>query len=538
MAVSALDYLRAMSQPERPAAALTRTSETNLGSALRDGPPHGAGPLRRTLPLGPAEPDEAAISFALERERVLRRSEHSAAVHRLGIAVSIGIPLWFGSLGVDLWAVKVTSASNLSDFVAIRLAGTLAGIAVLWRLRRQPEPSQRMLTFLDVGIFTFICTLGSLLILAFGGITSPYSTGLIVILATRGATTLAPWRRGVWMFGIPVLSFPVVILVAAAVDARIRAQLADPFELSMFVMFLLFLGMTWLLLTLGGNFTWRLSREALETRNIGRYKLERRLGRGGMGEVWAAYDLALKHRVALKTVSGHRPGSSALARLEREARALAELTHPNTVRVFDYGVTDDGLWYYTMELLNGENLHDLVTRAGPLPLERLVRIGRQVLRALGEAHSKGIIHRDIKPENVFVAELGGEPDIAKLLDFGIAKATLGSDAALTVTGAIAGTPAYMPPEVLLGRAADARSDIYSFGATLYFAASGKLPFADQAQQLGLLAARLEGAPPLSEASRLPVSPVLERIIERCMAKQPDDRYASTHALLEALSDLG
>jgi hypothetical protein len=524
-----------MSQPGQPATALTRTSETNL--ALQNGPLAGAGPLRRTLPLGPAEPDEDAVSFALERERVLRRSEHSAAVHRLAIAVTIGIPLWFSSLGVDIWAVDVTSGSNLSDFVAIRLAGTLAGGVVLWRLRRQPEPSPRVLWLLDVGIFTFVCTLGSLLILSFGGITSPYSTGLIVILATRGATTLAPWRRGVWMFGIPVLSFPIVILVAACVDARIRAQLENPVELSMFVMFLLFLGMTWLLLTLGGNFTWRLSREALETRNIGRYKLERRLGRGGMGEVWAAYDLALKHRVALKTVSGHRPGSSALARLEREARALAELTHPNTVRVFDYGVTDDGLWYYTMELLAGENLHDLVTRAGPLPLERLLHIGRQVLRALGEAHSKGIIHRDIKPENVFVAELGGEPDIAKLLDFGIAKATLGSDATLTVTGAIAGTPAYMPPEVLLGHSADARSDIYCFGATLYFAASGKLPFGEQTQ-LGLLTARLESDPPrLSEASRLPVSPLLERIIERCMAKQPSERYASTHALLEALAEV-
>src|SRR6185295_9030078 len=130
-----------------------------------------------------------------------------------------------------------------------------------------------------------------------------------------------------------------------------------------------------------------------------------------------------------------------------------------TVRVFDYGVTDDGLWYYAMELLQGDSLHDLVARVGPLPLDRLLYIGRQVLRALGEAHGKGIIHRDIKPENVFVAELGGERDIVKLLDFGIAKAIAGDDAVLTVTGAIAGTPAYMPPEVLLGHSADARSDI-------------------------------------------------------------------------------
>src|SRR5690606_13299995 len=145
---------------------------------------------------------------------------------------------------------------------------------------------------------------------------------------------------------------------------------------------------------------------------------------------------ALKHRVALKTVSGHRPGSSALVRLEREVRALAELTHPNTVRIFDYGVTDDGPRYYAMELLQGGNLRDLVAREGPLPTPRLVHLARQFLRALGEAHGKGIIHRDIKPENVFVAQLGGESDIAKLLDFGIAKAAFG-DVTLTHTGWIA-----------------------------------------------------------------------------------------------------
>jgi serine/threonine-protein kinase len=254
---------------------------------------------------------------------------------------------------------------------------------------------------MDVGIFTFISVLGGLLILSSGGITSPYCTGLIVILVSRGATTLAPWRRGVWMFGIPALAFPSLLGFAALVDEQIAAQFNDPIEFSKIVMFWTFMAMTWLLLTLGGDFAWRLRREVLETRNIGRYKLERRIGCGGMGDVWAAYDLALKHRVALKTVSGRRQGSSALLRFEREARALAELTHPNTVRVFDYGVTDDGLWYYAMELLEGENLHDLVMRSGPLSVQRLVHIGRQVLRALGVAHAKGIIHRDIKPENVF-----------------------------------------------------------------------------------------------------------------------------------------
>jgi serine/threonine-protein kinase len=160
-----------------------------------------------------------------------------------------------------------------------------------------------------------------------------------------------------------------------------------------------------------------------------------------------------------------------------------------------------------------------------------------VLRALGEAHAKGIIHRDIKPENVFVAELGGEQDIAKLLDFGIAKATVSGDATLTNTGGITGTPAYMPPEVILGRPADARSDIYCVGATLYFAACARLPF-DEATPMGLLAAHLNSEPPpLSQSGREPLPPTFEGIVYRCMAKDPEHRYPSTQAVLEALQQV-
>ncbi|HTV20982.1 MAG TPA: serine/threonine-protein kinase, partial [Polyangiaceae bacterium] len=420
--------------------ASTRTSEIRpiaaLGAGSRDerSPSRSEHTSTRTLPLEPRDPDAAAIDFARERERVLSRAEHVAAGRRLAKALRVGIPLWLGSFVMDAYVLHFASMADPRQIVAIRLAGALAAFGVLWRLGRPTPPSPRQLWLLDVGIFTLASVMGTLLALSFGGITSPYATGIIVILVARGATLLAPWRSAALSLGIPALAFPLVALVAACFDARIAAQFVDPAQLGVFLIFLCFMGMAWLHLTQGADFAWRLRREAIETRNIGRYKLERRLGGGGMGDVWAAYDLALKHRVALKTVSGHRPGSSALARLEREARALAELAHPNTVRVFDYGVTDDGLWYYAMELLHGENLRERVVRAGPLSAERLLHVGRQVLRALGEAHAKGIVHRDIKPENVFVAELGGESDVAKLLDFGIAKANLSDEATLTHTG--------------------------------------------------------------------------------------------------------
>jgi serine/threonine-protein kinase len=156
-----------------------------------------------------------------------------------------------------------------------------------------------------------------------------------------------------------------------------------------------------------------------------------------------------------------------------------------------------------------------------------------VLLALAEAHAKGIIHRDVKPENVFIAHIGGEVDVVKLLDFGVARTS--SDTKLTITGFVAGTPAYMAPELVLGQLADVRSDLYSFGATLYFALTGRLPFPER-DPSALFAAHLERAPePISLLSPTPIPPHLERAVQCCMAKDPAERYPSAQALLQALS---
>jgi serine/threonine-protein kinase len=205
------------------------------------------------------------------------------------------------------------------------------------------------------------------------------------------------------------------------------------------------------------------------------------------------------------------------------------------VRVYDYGVTDDGLWYYAMELLQGQTLHELVSREGPLSIERLLPIARQVLRALGEAHAKGIIHRDIKPENVFVTRPSGEADVVKLLDFGIARSR--GDTQLTNTGFVAGTPAYMAPETILGQPAGVRSDIYSFGATLYYALTARRPFPEEDSRALLAAHVSRPIDPVSSIAPAPIPAALERVVERCMAKDPAERYPSTRALLDALSTI-
>jgi eukaryotic-like serine/threonine-protein kinase len=488
--------------------------------------------LETSSSLGTA--DQAAISFARERERVLQRSEHTASVQRLRRALGIGLIVWLATVPYDIWITRFTGEGDLTAFLILRVAGVILILSGIWRSSRLPELSAAELWWCDVVVFTGGSILLSLMTIPFRGIASPYASAIIAVLVGRGATMLAPWRRGIWLFGFPALAYPLTIFIASRFDARLEAQLADRLALGQFISILWLILECWAMLTVGGHFAWRLRREALETRNIGRYKLERRLGSGGMAEVWAAFDVVLSQRVALKTVSGQQRNPIVLERLEREVRALAELTHPNTVRVLDYGVTDDGLWYYAMELLHGENLRDLVIREGPMPAARLLPIARQVLRALGEAHGKGIIHRDIKPENVFVAELGGESDVVKLLDFGIAKATFGRDVTLTNTGFVAGTPAYMAPELMLGHPADVRSDLYSFGATLYFALTGALPF-PELEPAAVLAAHLNSEPPpLSNPAGQDIPPALERAVLRCMAKDPAERPASTRALLDEL----
>jgi tRNA A-37 threonylcarbamoyl transferase component Bud32 len=485
----------------------------------------------------PAAEDRAVQSFTLERQRALERCEHSASVRRLCWAVSIGLVVWPATGLLDWWVTSMAGAGDLRTFLTLRVLGLMPGLAAWWRLRRTDEPSRLALYAIDVGLFTWVSILVSAMCISLGGISSAYAGGLIAILVARGATTVAPWRRGMLLFGVPAASFPLTVLIASRFDVELQEQLNNPVQLAGFVSHVIFLVTTGLLLTVGGDFAWRLRREALEHRNIGRYKLERRIGGGGMGEVWAAFDLTLKQRVALKTVRGHQLGSSAVSRLEREVLALAELTHPNTVRVFDHGVTEDGLWYYAMELLHGHNLRQLVDREGPLPTARLISIACKLLRALGEAHEKGIVHRDVKPDNVFIAEFGSERDVPKLLDFGIAQSLARNEPLLTSTGWLVGTPAYMAPEVIRGRPADVRSDIYSFGCTLFFALSGTLPFADTDREALFDAHLHRAAPLLSSVASQNIPPSLERIIGRCMAKLPSERYSAAHALLEELQQV-
>jgi serine/threonine-protein kinase len=298
---------------------------------------------------------------------------------------------------------------------------------------------------------------------------------------------------------------------------------------------------------MGARVIYGLGREVARARALGSYQLEERLGEGGMGEVWRATHRLLARPAAVKLIRPALAGSAstgvsneARQRFEREAQVIASLRSPHTVDLFDFGVADDGSFYYAMELLDGLDADVLVRRFGPVPAERAVYLLRQVCHSLSEAESRGLVHRDIKPSNVFVCRYGEDHDFVKVLDFGIVKsqhdaANLGP--ALTRETVIHGTPAFMAPEQALGGdQLDGRADIYAVGCVAYWLLTGQLVFtADTPSALLLQHIQAQPVRPSARAElAIPLS--LDRIVLACLAKNPADRPQSARELSSRLAD--
>jgi serine/threonine-protein kinase len=280
-----------------------------------------------------------------------------------------------------------------------------------------------------------------------------------------------------------------------------------------------------------------LQQQAFEAQQLGQYRLKRRLGTGGMGEVYLAEHVLLRRPCAIKLIRPDRAQGETFDRFEREVQAMATLTHWNTVEIFDYGHAEDGTFYYVMEYLPGPTLEALVKQHGPVPAARAIHFLRQVCAALREAHGIGLLHRDIKPTNILICERGGVRDVAKLLDFGLVQdAGLGKEAMrLTVQGTVLGSPPYMSPEQAASRPnLDARTDIYSLGGVAYFLVTGQAPFPrDSAMEMLLAHAYEPALPPTNLRPEIPLD--LEAIILRCLSKRPDERYSNVVELDQALA---
>ncbi len=277
-----------------------------------------------------------------------------------------------------------------------------------------------------------------------------------------------------------------------------------------------------------------LRREVREARRLGQYSLQEKIGEGGMGVVYKAHHALLRRDTAIKLLSPDKAGEANLRRFEQEVRLTARLTHPNTVTVFDYGRTPDGLFYYAMEYLEGADLERIITVGGPMPTGRALKVLAELAGALEEAHGVGLIHRDIKPSNVILCQRGGEPDVAKLVDFGLVKDLAESrEAEITQPDAVIGTPLYLAPEVTRSpETASESSDLYALGAVGYFLLTGRHVF-EGVTLIEVLGHHMHSTPQgLGERRGEPIAADAETLILSCLAKSPTDRPASAAELRE------
>jgi serine/threonine-protein kinase len=512
----------------------------NRGGNFLGEPPIGRTATAQFESASPSAHSSSGQAFDEELRRLLR--SRLLLVHLLALG-------FVGVLAVLLAAIPTAGDDSARPVGGMwwRLAGPLAesliGTLVLWR---SPGLSLRSLRAWELACFATHA--------AFAGydrFASPVDPGPAVRNAPAAAIGFAGLASLQWFVAL-VLAYGVLVpntcrrsLLAVAVLAAVplavipAAAAANPVlgEGHVFP-----LALQWALVMLlpaaiavfAAARATALRRRAFEAERraerIGQYALKRKLGEGGMGEVWLADHGLLKRPCAVKFIRPELAASpTTAARFAREVQAVTGLSHVNTVRVYDYGRADDGSFYLVMEYLDGPTLEELVRATGPLPPERVVYLLRQLCGALAEAHAAGLVHRDLKPGNVIVATLGGQPDVAKLLDFGLVQdlsADADANGRLTRTGMVLGTPAYMSPEQASGESAvDARGDVYSLGAVAFFALTSRPPF--QGKTVGqLLAAHRSETPPSLTDLRPDVPEDLAAVIARCLAKGPADRIQS------------
>jgi len=340
----------------------------------------------------------------------------------------------------------------------------------------------------------------------------------------RGVTVVGAWR---WL---PDFNFGIAI----EVPRHKIYQIKRPISLAV-------LGLMGLVTVLAGlmllSTVWvtRLRQSIDEIKQIGHYTIQEKLGEGGMGKVYKATHALLKRPTAIKFLKPDALSTDSLERFEREVQITSRLTHPNTVDVYDFGRTPEGVFYYAMEYLPGINLSDLLTLDGAIPPVRAIHILRHICYSLEEAHGMDLVHRDIKPPNVILCERGGQYDAVKVLDFGLVKEVKNQDVQMTAMHEVAGTPAYVAPERLTDPAhIDQRVDIYSLGAVGFNLLTGGDVF-EGANAVEICYHVMKTPPPrVAARATQSIPPALDQLIDDCLAKDPKDRPADVTQVIARL----
>jgi serine/threonine-protein kinase len=473
----------------------------------------------------------------------LQHPEHNERHRKLRAALLVGVVAWPAFALMDLWVGFVVDPSVvLANILMWRAIGTALIFAYWFRVRR----STRYTTLLELVTFQTCGILISLMALDHGGLNSPYLSGITVVVVVHAFTMTSQWKRAIMLTSSTALTFPAVLGASVLWRSDVREQWAQLTSLAEFVQDFLFLYSVVIVGSIISHQLWAAQRQVYEARKIGRYRLRKQVGAGGMGQVWLARDEQEKRDVALKLLLLDKDitkNATMRARFEREARTMSKLSSPHTVRIYDVGSSEDAVWYIAMEHLEGQDLRSYVKHGGPLDTATATAILLQLCESLSEAHQHGIIHRDVKPSNIFVTERADGAVHVTLLDFGIARSVYEDKTELTQ--GIIGTPGYIAPECFLGMPPADVTDVYSLGGVGYFMMSGKSP-GPISRSAPTGATNVDGPRARREQHRfrvgrsaddLDLSAIpqpLASVIAKCLAPNPANRYYTVDDVAEAL----
>jgi serine/threonine-protein kinase len=451
--------------------------------------------------------------------------------------------LTFFISGMFLVAVAAADAARHIERVqpwgrVSHAAGTLIAFGVWLGLRRKPLLSPNVLLAVDLASTLLICLsfigMGSCAVQPYG-----YYTAMLAVthVSIARAMIVPSEPRRTLLLGMASFSgflamrallplSPEVVLLGGRGRGVVEALLWSTAGVAVS--------------TVASQVIYGLQKRAREALQLGQYTLEEKIGQGGMGEIYRARHAMLRRPTAVKLLLGDGRENQ-LRRFEKEVQLTARLTHPNTISIYDYGRTPDGVFYYAMELLEGMTLEELVERHGPVPPARAIHLLLQVCGALHEAHRAGLIHRDIKPANIFLCRRGEISDFVKVLDFGLVRElTKAEETTQSNVNLVVGTPLYMSPEAILEpERVDPQTDIYGLGAVAYFLVTGTVPFRGNTV-VEVCAHHLHSQPP-PPSDQAPVPADLERVILKCLEKSKEARPQGAQALareLEGCADAG
>jgi eukaryotic-like serine/threonine-protein kinase len=493
----------------------------------RAGPDDGAPPSKR-LSLASVDAESADADVVLqERLELFFRSLFGVSLGFAVLALATSV-----STGIATLRAYLTHPSNELHAVTNVF---LLGVTLLFRFKRLSRPALERLEPILVVMVTSL--FGSLFCLSEPGGRPELVASLTTLTVCILRAVLIPSSTSRTLMVTAVAAAPCIV-VAWLVHRDTSVVTGAGFQQTRLSV-TLYTGIWWLVQVVVATLTTRviygLRQRVRAARQLGQYMLEKKLGEGGMGIVYRASHALLRRPTAVKLLVSERAGERAIQRFEREVRLTARLTHPNTVTIYDYGRTPEGVFYYAMELLDGIDLEDLVRTGGPLPPARVCHILLQVAGALSEAHAIGLIHRDVKPANIMLCRQIGRADIAKLLDFGLVREIDSADKTRSDIHTLTGTPLYLSPEAIVNpRSVDGRADLYALAAVGYFLLVGAPVF--EARTVVEVCGLHLHAQPVSPSERLgrPLPEGLERVILRGLAKKPDDRFPSAEAFAREL----